>query len=348
MAPGTSTYTNKLSFLKQEDNKEPPQQSALQIESNAFKSLFNNWLKELLNTKVIVKKSENNFIICKSFKNNITNKQNIYYHTIPSIEELKNINLINIIESRHDLTGRINYQYYERETGDRIFTEDLVYFLNHNINKIYKNKEIDNKSKNIRVLTTIYNKESYNTISKQTEIIPGISFVDKSMKIEELNTFKDIQKEYNLYKVLSLVKIISCKESIELFGYKNLKNKMLDSGGLYKVNNIHFNFQCKKDDIFRNIIEVENENGKTYKFLLSEIELFLPNIEAINKWGKEPKERIIKVKENACLIKSKHSKIPHKSIVSINSLTKIGGNDYASVKFENKNYIINKKHLKVI
>lgn len=107
----------------------------------------------------------------------------------------------------------------------------------------------------------------------------------------------------NLY-----VKILNYEESSSLFGFKPTKKEMM--GKYYKIDNIDYNQICKKDDIERSVVEVyNNELGKNFKFILSDLEVQIPDLTEFIKGYNPPKDRNVKVGLNVKVINNKLTRL---------------------------------------
>jgi len=266
------------------------------------------------------------------------NKEGKSIFILSTNKSSKSINIYNIGDKIRKFYGHIigveytydtkRPHYFDLNNGKTLFHKDLKEFVIGKGEKWYLDKE---KSKKIRCIALEDNKS-----------------IQKYLDIEEFNTYScsylDTKEQI---KVLCTVKITSCNESIELFGYKNIKNQMLETQESFTISNIHKGFICKKDKERRNIIEVNN-NGKAYKFLLSEVKLIFPDLSKLINSYKEPKKRDLVTGTQVKVIKTKHTTIPLKSKVKLLELKKVGNKEYALVEFNKKTSIINKKYLKVI
>lgn len=106
------------------------------------------------------------------------------------------------------------------------------------------------------------------------------------------------------------VKIKSFEESSALFGHKTRKKAMFDAvlgiapksgksiSKVYKVSNVIFNYE--KEGKFYHVLEV-NDGTLNLKFLLSDLELILPNV---NNYVL-PKDRVIKKGDTCKIVKDK-------------------------------------------
>lgn len=309
------------------------EESSVLKEYKEFTNKVDRWIDKLKKHKdVKIKYSKDNFIIYKELKWLTATVRDRSLPTLTQISSSGIMSWDNRGHIRHEL-----FRYFDND-GDVIEHSNIRQYL-IDCGKL-PNNALKKTTGRIRVITKGVNKDlktvfldnSYSNITK-----------------EEFDTFQEIKsmQPKQMLCSLGLFKIVSCKESIELFGYKNVKNAMLESGNLFSITNIHKEYICKADGIARNIVEIKNDNGRIYKFLLSEVQLILPSPSKLIAAITEPKNREIKSKANARVINAKHTNIPLKSIVKVNGLQKIAGKEYAEIEFENKNYIINKKQLTV-
>lgn len=153
---------------------------------------------------------------------------------------------------------------------------------------------------------------------------------------------------------LCFVKIKDTIESAKIFGYGTLKKNMLVSGECFSINNILPSFKCVKDGEVRDIVEVINQ-GKNFKFVLSDLEFIYPDYKALLKGYTPPKDRKIKNNTDVLLKDNKHIALPRNTKVRVLAINKINsGNsrtaprEYCKVVHNNKEYFILKNKLKVI
>lgn len=316
---GTTTGISWEPFSSSEKHEE----TLMEKEFKVFTNKFANWKKKISKDIPIgLAINKDNFIIylrSKRFSKSKNKNAGI------SVSEILNFydDLIQIEPHNGD------YLYYDRKTGMQI--RDIRQFL---IIKGRLKKEDDkavDKERPVKCIT----KE--NNTFKYVNMLP-----------EVFNTFKSNNFDNKTgLMTLGLAKISSCNESAVLFGYKNIKSQMVESQELFEISSITPNFVCKKDGQVRNIIEVKN-NGKSYKFLINEVELMLPELDKLIKGYKPLKDRQLKEGGTAKLITAKRTTLPRKAEVRIKQFKKIGGTEYATVEFDKKNYVVNKKQLRVI
>lgn len=299
------------------------EETPLEKEFKAFTNKFTNWKKKISkDIPINIAINKDNFIIYLKSKR------------FSKPKTTNNISVNEILNFYDDLIAvqphNGDYLLYDRQSGNQIRKEKVKEFLILK-GRLKKEDVKTDKERPVKCIT----KENGD-------------FVYVNMKPEDFNTFKTHNfgnKEGLL--ALGMVRIASCEESASLFGYRNIKTQMLESKQLFEISTITPDFKCKKDEEIRNIIEVKN-NGKAYKFLLSEVELILPDLDKLIKGYVAPKDREIKQGNDAKLINAKRTTIPKGSKVKVLEFKKIGGKEYSTVQFNDKNYIVNKKQLRVI
>lgn len=313
------------------------ERSSVEEEYSEFKNSFDIWYSKLSRcNELSINYSQDNFIIYKKglLPKKKVNKTNIEI----DLRVIVDSNLFTLTPSARTLRG---YIVRDRETG-----------LTLNDNQIYsmlvasgyleplKNSNSNNKKRRIRVITKGLDKEG------------KLTFKDNSFSnidVEDLAKYSDIvNNRKSLFCSLALVKITSCEESIRLFGYKNIKLEMLNTKELYNVVDIIPAFKCKLDSKVRNVVVIKSNQGKAYKFLMSEIEVFLPDYKKLLKSITTPKIREFKKGSSALVINSKRTSLALRAKVKVLGVEKVGGKEYASIVFEDKTHVINRKQLRVI
>lgn len=144
------------------------------------------------------------------------------------------------------------------------------------------------------------------------------------------------------------VTINSSEKSGEIFGNKRFKSTMV--GKTYDIQSFTEQFNCKKDGIRRDIVEIISDTGATTKFLLEECDIVFPGI---LKGYKAPKDRtfspgkkaIIAVDKGLSLKKGKKVTIID---VLLNKTINKRGDNLIRVEDNNKKiYLIKKRQLKL-
>ena len=155
-------------------------------------------------------------------------------------------------------------------------------------------------------------------------------------------------------KKTCFVKVISCKESAEVFGYNTLKKNMLSSGANYTITNILPSFTCAKDSVIRDVVEV-NYEGRNFKFVLKDLEFIYPNTDMLLKGYIAPKNRtistdsIVKLKDNRRTNLPKNTTFKVAAINRVTTASKISkAREYCKIVHNNKEYFILKNKFKVI
>jgi len=167
-------------------------------------------------------------------------------------------------------------------------------------------------------------------------------FIDDSVNLPDLYD-KYYESNIDLIKRYCFVKVKECKKSSEL-GFGKLKKKMMESNECFNIADILFDFVSKKDGLVRDIVEVIY-NNRTYKFLGEELEFIYPDLDILTKGYNLPKDRTFKIGKTAKVINDKHTKLPLKAIVKIESHA---FKDYYKVSYDNTMHIIAKKQLKIV
>ena len=197
------------------------------------------------------------------------------------------------------------------------------------------------------------------------------------------NTKKDdcpeVHDKYNneesKFKRLASVKVKSFEESAYLFGFKPTKVEMMElskdtmdntkpeypkkiEGRLFNISNVLPNFECKKDGVKRDIVEIEYKD-RNLKFLIEDLEFVYPDIEGLVQGYNEPKDRKIKVGKTIKIKDSRGSRLPHKYIGKITAIVPMSNNvkledgtymkrSYVEVMYNNKKELILSTQVKVL
>lgn len=322
------------------DLVEPKDESALEKECSKFIQKFTDWRGEMFTQKKIplkiaINKESNKYLFYIETKTLLKNLSNFKLPSPDKIRELYG-DVLFVERSRPLLSRRelsaptpIKYVYIDRQNGEYIPENKLEHFLRSK-GRILEVKKLPTK----KIRCVIKEEGNYTH-----------TYLDK----EEYAKFTNASFNNSIEMLLKLctVKVTSCKESIDLFGYKNIKTLMVKANTTFTITNITPNFICKKDKQARNIIEVYN-NGKSYKFLLSEIELVIPNIDKLISGYKAAKSKVLEKGSSIKVVNNKHTKLPLKAVCIIKEFKKLGGKEYIAVDYKDKVYVINKKQVKII
>ncbi len=170
-----------------------------------------------------------------------------------------------------------------------------------------------------------------------------------------INRYSNLSLDY-LYNIKKtcFVKVISCKESAEVFGYNTLKKNMLSSEANYTITNILPSFTCAKDSVVRDVVEV-NYEGRNFKFVLKDLAFIYPNTEMLLKGYIAPKNRTISTDSIVKLKDNRHTSLPKNTtfkVAAINRVTPASriskAREYCKIVHNNKEYFILKNKFKVI
>lgn len=231
--------------------------------------------------------------------------------------------------------GQSYYKIISSNTRLKDLTE-VVIFLKHNYTSRLDHLVELLPPQEIQIQCLTYEDNKYKIVKKSSNEIRNLSKI-----INSYSRFDDIVKH------LVNVKLISIKGSSELFGYKRLKQEMLDSGSTFKISEFHNQFKCKKDEQIRTIIEIPKD-GRSYKFLADEVEFLLPDFSVIIKGYNEPKNRIINDGDQVKIVDDKHIKLSKGTIVTVKTVFKEGNKVFITTVVNNKKYLINIKKVKKV
>lgn len=152
-------------------------------------------------------------------------------------------------------------------------------------------------------------------------------------------------------KELCFVKIKSYEESGKIFGYSNVKRKMMNEGLNYTIFNILPDFVCKKDEVKRDIVEV-TVNDKNIKFLIDDLEFIFPDTELLTKGYTAPKDRTIKTGTKIQVTNNKGNRGlvigSRGTVVNVTKLKSKRNQMYLEVNINNNVQQLIKKNIKII
>lgn len=253
-------------------------------------------------------------------KSNISDYQ--MQHNLNSIDEEE---IIKILHSGYSSSLTYTASFYKRGTmqfiADNIFIpndEELKLLFNLSNEKFFKEdlkegmlptpdlfKESKFKLKKVDILTkTERLKDAFAFHIKDNIYVQNVSF-GKYKTIKSDKTTKAItitKKDYkDILVKFSAVKITNFEDSAMIFGHKTRKEAMFKSlkadgksKNIFKIHNVIFNYEKKGK--FYHVLEI-NDGTLNLKFILSDLELLLPNV---NNYVL-PKEREIKT-ETFCKV----------------------------------------------
>jgi len=253
-------------------------------------------------------------------KSNIRDYQ--MQHNLNSIDEEE---IIKILHSGYSSSLTYTASFYKRGTmqfiADNIFIpndEELKLLFNLSNEKFFKEdlkegmlptpdlfKESKFKLKKVDILTkTERLKDAFAFHIKDNIYVQNVSF-GKYKTIKSDKTTKAItitKKDYkDILVKFSAVKITNFEDSAMIFGHKTRKEAMFKSlkadgksKNIFKIHNVIFNYEKKGK--FYHVLEI-NDGTLNLKFILSDLELLLPNV---NNYVL-PKEREIKT-ETFCKV----------------------------------------------
>jgi hypothetical protein len=129
---------------------------------------------------------------------------------------------------------------------------------------------------------------------------------------------------------------------------------MFESDILYNIENITFNYCCKKDNINRDIVEIhDKETNRNLKFVFDDLDIVFPDFKNLYKGWSKPKDRTITSGKSFKIINNKN--IRNIKIGTIGKIDKIlevkgsGNCKYLQVTLENNKIIkLTKKNIKFI
>lgn len=149
---------------------------------------------------------------------------------------------------------------------------------------------------------------------------------------------------------LVFIKIKSCEESIRLLGFKSAKTRMMESNNLYKIDLFYPDHTCKIDNQVRDMISIKDDySGKSFKFLVEELEFIYPDIDKILKEYTPPKNRYFLVAgSDVKVVDNRKTNLNKKEKGIIKKIINIGNIKYCVVNINNKDYTINSKQLRIV
>jgi len=147
--------------------------------------------------------------------------------------------------------------------------------------------------------------------------------------------------KYFYYKVKSIDK------SIEFFGHKRVKQSILDSKEIFKIDKYLPNYSTVKSKEPLDVVTIIKDN-KAYKFLIEDLEVVFPDIINLKKGYNPPIDRKIRNGSIVKITKKTNTDLKYGDRVTVKELMKAGHNRYCVVAVNNKNYTIEEKKLKVV
>jgi len=158
-------------------------------------------------------------------------------------------------------------------------------------------------------------------------------------------------KDKNILQTVCHVRIKSFSQSGDLFGYKPTKELMMKSNQLFEINDVLFEYKCKKDEVSRNVIEVAYKD-KSLKFVYEDLEFVYPDVEILRKGYTEPMDRTIRRNSKVKIIDDRKIPLKRNSVFKVSSVVLLGDSmsprKYCNIVHDSKEYLISSKRLKVI
>jgi hypothetical protein len=211
-------------------------------------------------------------------------------------------------------------------------SKDLAYTVRLGNLIIYRKNKKTEKSIGLFKGYNGYNKEKINAVS-----------------LYKSNNF--LFKDKNILQTICHVRIKSFSQSGDLFGYKPTKELMMKSNQLFEINDVLFDYKCKKDEVLRNVIEVAYKD-KSLKFVYEDLEFIYPDVEILRKGYTEPIDRTIRRNSKVKIIDDRKIPLKRNSVFKVSSVVLLGDSmsprKYCNIVHDSKEYLISSKRLKVI
>ncbi len=144
--------------------------------------------------------------------------------------------------------------------------------------------------------------------------------IDSNGKVKNNFMCLDIVAPLNnpIFNTITCIEILDFKKSSDLFGYRNIKQLMINK--FFNIYKIKKKFKCSKDGIYRDIVEIYHpELKKNIKFTASDVKIYTLNIDNISKGLQPKKDRKIDIESNVYISPkvSKVYNIPRKSVAKV-------------------------------
>lgn len=144
-------------------------------------------------------------------------------------------------------------------------------------------------------------------------------------------------------------KIIGYESSANLFKYKNAKKLMFESNKLYHITDLYFDYVCKDDGVKRPIYILYNKHlNRALKFDAEDVQLVLPNFEAIQNGYKFKKKNVFSVGTKVVIKNNKHTKLLKNNVYEVKNVLTTNNKKYALLEHNGLPVIVNNKKFKVV
>ncbi len=159
-----------------------------------------------------------------------------------------------------------------------------------------------------------------------------------------INTKADPVRAFSVDPIIKhcKAKVISCTDSVKLFGKPNIKKNALDK--IFEIDNLEVQAEVKKSDNLEDTIWL-NIEGTKYRFVLSDIKLIYPNIKGYNP----KKDNTIKTGHTVKCINDKHCfKLNKGDTVRVDHIKLIGDKSYIGFIDNEQMIYMKKKNFKLV
>lgn len=145
---------------------------------------------------------------------------------------------------------------------------------------------------------------------------------------------------------MCMAKIKSITASVQLFGNANVKKKMLDSGSTFKLVQIVQDYECK-DGTYKNVVKL-SYGGRSYVFLVSDLEFTFPDIPSLTKGYNLPLNRNVSGGKTVKVTKKNHLNLEYGTRGTVISARSAGHKIYWDVRIGSKVVSIPQNKIRVV
>ncbi len=193
----------------------------------------------------------------------------------------------------------------------------------------------------------------------KTSLLPTNNIIIKNLTITKLKGFQESSK---LFKYGRIKETMFINNSFDEIYNKSLKEGLDDKQSKdlayqakkksYDIEEILMDYICKEDSIKRDIVTIKSiDTNRCIKFVLSELDFILPDIDLLLKGYNIPKNKKIEIGSKFIVNNNRDNrKIPLKSsgLITAKLDIKIGTKSYYTAKIDNKKYTVHERNIKII